>query len=177
MILDVRQLKEIEEFRVDIESQQYDLPSDIGRFVAPIHLDARVRKVKEEITIEGRISATIEMICSRCLKPHNESIDDTFEVVYCPQSENEKQMDEIELDETDLNVSYYEGDSISLSKLVRDQLLVLLPVKPLCKSDCAGLCPSCGKDLNDGPCTCSTDTIDPRLAVLGQLLEKDMSMK
>jgi uncharacterized protein len=172
MLLDVQQLQETEELCVDLDSQQCDLPSDIGKFVTPIHFEASIRKVEEEITIEGRISTTIEMICARCLKPHNEVINDTFEVIYRPQSDTrEDQMDEIELSETDLDISYYESGSISIAKLLRDQLLLLLPVKPLCKPDCAGLCPSCGKDLNEGSCTCSQDTIDPRFAILKQLLK------
>ncbi len=177
MILNIQQLQEVEELCVDLESRECDLPSDIGKFMAPIHLDAHVRKVKEEVTIEGRISTTVEMSCARCLKPHNEYINDTFKVVYRPKPDTEEQVDEIELDETDLDVMYYEGNSIVISKLMRDQLLLLVPVKPLCKPDCAGLCPSCGKDLNKGPCTCVADTIDPRLAVLGQILKKEMSAK
>lgn len=177
MILHIRQFQETEDLCLDIESYQCDLPSDVGAFVTPIHLDAHVRKVKEEITIEGRISATVEMSCARCLKPHHEHIDDSFEVVYCPRPDDEEQVDEIELDETDLDISYYKGDSIAISDLLREQLLLMLPVKPLCKSDCAGLCASCGKDLNEGPCTCSQRNIDPRFAILETLLEKNVSAK
>lgn len=177
MILHIRQLQETETLCVDVESQQCDLPSEIGTFVSPIHLDAHIRKVKEEITIEGQISATIEMICARCLKPHHEHIDDSFEVVYCPRPDNEELMDEIELNEIDLDISYYNGESIAISDLLREQLLLMLPVKPLCNPNCAGLCPSCGKDLNEGPCTCSQRNRDPRFAMLETLLEKNVSVK
>lgn len=177
MILHIERLQQLLELCVDVDSQQCDLPSDIGKFTAPIHLDAYVRKVKEKITIEGRISTHIEMICSRCLEPHDEYIDDTFEVIYCPKPDELEEADEIELNETDLSVSYYEGETIAVSELLREQLLLLLPIKPLCKADCAGLCPSCGKDLNEGPCTCAIDNIDPRLAVLRQLLHTNESDK
>ena len=175
MILNIRQLRETEALCLDVESHQCELPPNIGKFVSPIHLDARVRKVKEEVTIEGRISTTVEMICSRCLKPHNECIDDTFEVLYCPRPDDSEQVDEIELDEADLDISYYKGKSIAISELLRDQILLMLPVKPLCKPECAGLCPSCGKDLNEGSCTCSKRRLDPRFAVLENLLEKNVS--
>lgn len=177
MILHLDQLQQPEEFCIEVKSQQCDLPGDIGKFTVPIHLDARIRKVEEEITIEGRISTHIEMICSRCLKLHDECIDDTFGVIYRPQPDTQENVNEIELDETDLNVSYYEGESIELFEVVREQLLLLLPLKPLCKPDCAGLCPSCGKDLNESLCDCSKDNIDPRLAMLGQLLHTDKSGK
>jgi uncharacterized protein len=177
MILHVRQLRETEELCFDIESHQCDLPADIGEFVTPIHLDAHIRKVKEEITIEGRIAVTVEMNCARCLELHHERIDDSFEVVYCPRPDDEEQGDEIELDETDLDISYYEGESIAIPDLLREQLLMMLPVKPLCKPDCAGLCPSCGKNLNKGSCTCSRRNIDSRFAILENLLEQHVSKK
>ncbi len=173
MILHIDQLQELTEFSIDIDSQQCHFPADIGRIKNPLHLDAHVRKVEDEISIEGRISAHIEMTCARCLKRHNECIGGTFEIICRPQPEEQQDRDEIELDETDLSVSYYEGGTLDLSEVLREQLLLLLPVKPLCKPDCAGLCPSCGKDINEGPCDCPKDTIDPRLAVLGKLLHPD----
>jgi uncharacterized protein len=177
MILHIEQLQKSTKLCFDVTNQQCNLPSDIGTFKTPIHFNAHVRKVDEEISIEGRISAHLEMLCSRCLKPHDEYIDETFEVVYRPYSRDKEETDEIELDETDLNISYYEGEVIDTLELIREQLLLFLPVKPLCKDDCAGLCPTCGKDLNEGPCSCTHETIDPRLAVLKQFLQKETSEK
>jgi uncharacterized protein len=175
MILKIHQLDEIEEYSLDLDAQQCHLPPDIGTLNAPLHLEARVQRVGEEITITGRLATTLTMKCSRCLRPFQASFAEDFEVVYCPQPESEALAEEIELNETDLNVSYYEGDTISLADVARDQLLLLLPIKPLCKPDCAGLCPICGKDLNEGPCTCTPQSVDPRLAVLEQLLDSESS--
>lgn len=173
MILYIGRLQQALEISSDVDSQECHLPSDIGRFMAPIHLDAYVRKVNEKVFIKGRIATHIEMNCARCLKPHEENLENTFEAIYLPQPKLQEEGEEIELNETDLDVSYYTGDSIALYEVLREQLLLLLPLKPLCKPDCAGLCPSCGKDLNEGPCHCETKTVDPRLAVLEQLLHKD----
>jgi uncharacterized protein len=175
MILHIEQLQQLEELSLDVSHQECHLPEDIGKFTAPIHLDAQVRKVKEEITIEGRISTHLNMTCSRCLTRYDESIEDTFEVIYLPRFDTQEVVDEVELEEVDLNVSYYESETISLTELIREQLLLLLPVKPLCQDDCAGLCPSCGQNLNEGACTCSKETLDPRLSVLGQLLHQKTS--
>ena len=172
MILDVQQLRETEELHVDLTDQQYDFPADIGKFITPIHLDADIRKIDREVTIKGRISATIELTCARCLKQYPEQLSDSFEIIYRPRFESTEDVGaEIELQEADLDLNYYEGESISVDQLLRDQLLLLLPVKPLCRPDCAGLCPSCGKDLNEGPCACAPETVDPRLAILKQLLK------
>jgi uncharacterized protein len=170
MILHIDQLQASQELCLDVESQQCHLPSNIGTFTAPIHLDALIRKTEERILIDGRISAHITMTCSRCLEQYEEYLEDRFEAVYLPQPAVREKEEEIELDVTDLNVSYYKKDSIEIYELLREQVLLLLPLKPLCKADCAGLCPSCGHNLNEETCDCQKTTADPRFAVLEQLL-------
>ncbi len=159
-----------QDFSIDIPADECHLPDDVGVSSAAIHLDIRLRRIQEEITVEGRISARLEMACSRCLRVHDEFLDDTFELMYLPQPVVKHGMDEVELEEAELNVSYYDGDTLELAEIAREQLLLLLPVKPLCKEDCAGLCPSCGQDFNEGYCDCPKDVGDPRFAVLKSLL-------
>jgi uncharacterized protein len=176
MILHIDQLQAVAEVSVDFDAQQCRLPQEeIGKFLAPIHLVAQARKVEEEITLEGRVSSSLQMTCARCLHPYREALDESFEVVYLPYPEELNAKEELELDEADMNIVYYTDEEIDLTALVHDQVLLLLPVKPLCKADCAGLCPSCGKDLNEGPCSCSHDTVDPRFAVLKTLLASEPS--
>jgi len=170
MILHLQQLHDVEELSVDFDGQQCDFPADAGKLRKPVHLEAQVRKVGHEITIEGRLSTRVEVLCARCLKPHDEVLDETFEVVYFPQPGIPGQSDEVELSEGELDCYYYEGETISLLDVVRDQLLLMIPVKPLCDPDCAGLCPICGKNLNLGSCECASHTGDSRFAVLEQLL-------
>ena len=171
MILHIPQLQDVEKLTYNLDGQQYDFPSEAGRLRAPIHLEAYLRKVGGEITIEGQLSTVIEMLCSRCLKPHKEVLTETFEVVYCPKTALDPSGDDVELDETELDRYEYEGETLSLTEFIRDQLLLMIPVKPLCQPDCAGLCPICGKDLNKGVCECVSESIDPRLAVLEKLLK------
>lgn len=177
MMLDIQQIHEVEELCFDVDGRQCDFPPGAGKLRASIHLEAHVRKIGKELAFEGQISTVVELNCARCLKPHNEILHDTFAVVYRPKPTSEMSVDEIELDGSDLNIYYYTGEVISISELVRDQLLLLLPVKPLCRPDCAGICPSCGKNLNRGPCNCVTESLDPRLAVLGELLKKTILEK
>ncbi len=177
MIVHIDQLQQPLELCLEVESQHCHLPSDIGECLAPIHFDARAHKVKEKVLITGRISAQIKMNCARCLQPHEECLEDTFEVIYLPQPDIQEREEEIELEETDLDVSYYTENSIALYEVLREQLLLLIPLKPLCKPNCAGLCPSCGKNLNKGTCHCNLKTVDPRLVVLEQLLHKDSEEK
>ncbi len=157
-------------FSFDMPAEECCLPADVGVLTSAIHLDARMRRLYDEITVEGRMSAQLEMPCSRCLKLHEECLDETFELTYFPRPVEEDFVDELELDESELTVSYYDGETLDLHEIVREQLFLSLPAKPLCKEDCAGLCPSCGQDFNEGTCDCPKVEGDPRFAVLKQLL-------
>ena len=173
MKIHIDQLQQPQDFYLDVESQHCHLPADIGECATPIHFEAHVRKIYQKIIIDGRISAHVLMGCARCLKTYDEHLEEEFEVEYLPEPEPQEKEEDIELHEADLDVSYYTGDSIALYDVLREQLLLLLPLQPLCQPDCAGLCPSCGKDLNEGGCDCELQTVDPRLAVLEQLLQNE----
>jgi DUF177 domain-containing protein len=69
----------------------------------------------------------------------------------------------------DLEFSYYDGEEVDLTPLIREQTLLALPTRPLCREDCRGLCPRCGANLNQGDCGCPTEAGDPRLSVLRSL--------
>jgi len=69
----------------------------------------------------------------------------------------------------DLDISFYKGDRIDLTELIKEQILLYLPMQPLCSTDCKGLCPKCRKSLKDGPCNCEVKEIDPRFEVLKKL--------
>ncbi len=99
--------------------------------------------------------------CDRCLAPFTKTYDIPLEHTLVTTLANEDNDDFILLDQYQLN----------LDDLVLADVLLELPYKSLCRADCRGLCPLCGKDLNEGLCGCSRKSVDPRLAVLGQLLD------
>jgi uncharacterized protein len=76
---------------------------------------------------------------------------------------------ESEVEDEDLETSYYREDQIDLNELLREQFYLALPMKPLCQEGCKGLCPHCGTNLNAGACACTVERTDPRLAVLKTL--------
>ena len=166
----IDQLQQPQDFCLDVESQDGYLPSDIGTCTTPIHFEAHVRKIHEKIIITGQVSVTLLLGCARCLTPYSEHLEEEFEIEYLPEPEFQVKEEEIELHEADLDVSYYTGDSIALDDVLREQLLLLVPLQPLCRPDCAGLCPSCGNNLNEGACGCENQKFDPRLTVLEKLL-------
>ena len=114
----------------------------------------------------------LEVECSRCVEPFEVPIDTTFDLRYVPQTENVGE-GEREIGEDDLAIAFYREGMLDLIDLMREQFVLAMPMKPLCREDCRGLCPECGTNLNKGQCDCAPRWEDPRLAALKSLLPRD----
>ncbi|PID56650.1 hypothetical protein CSB45_10480 [candidate division KSB3 bacterium] len=169
MIVHIERLQPVQELAYDFNSPACQLPKEFATLIGAAHLEACIRKLEEEVTLEARLIAEVEMSCSRCLKAHRQHVDECFKLIFLPEPQEQKAADELELRETDLYVEFYRDKIIDLEDIVREQLLLMLPFKPLCREECLGLCSSCGQDLNEGTCACPKDRIDPRFAVLKKL--------
>ena len=141
---------------------------DAYRIVAPVHLAFEIHKDKERFRLIGTVQTTLELPCSRCLEPFRMPVDAAFDLRYHPASEMSRD-EESQVEEDDLETSYYRDDQIDLNELLREQFYLALPMKPLCREDCQGLCAQCGTNLNTGTCECGPAWEDPRLAPLKQL--------
>ena len=137
------------------------------RLVAPVQVDLEIHKDKDRFRLAGTVRTELELPCGRCLEPFLMPFDETIDVRYLPASE--LAVDEREVAEEDLDTSYYRDDQIDLNELLREQFYLALPMKPLCREQCAGLCPHCGTNLNTGTCQCAPQWEDPRLAPLKEL--------
>ena len=149
-------------------------PQDVGEegdayeIVAPVELEFEIHKDKDKFRLVGRVRTQLELPCSRCLEPFRFPIDAAFDQRYLPASAAATDA-EREVEEDDLETSYYSEDQIDLNELVREQFYLVLPMKPLCTEDCRGLCAQCGTNLNSGTCDCAPSWEDPRLGALKQL--------
>jgi uncharacterized protein len=95
----------------------------------------------------------------------------SFDLLYSPQPEG-RQEEEIELKYEDMEVAFYDGESLDVDLMTLEQIELALPMKFICDEGCKGLCPNCGADLNQGACACKLDTSDTRLAVLREFRSK-----
>jgi uncharacterized protein len=134
----------------------------------PVSLTFDILKDKRQFQLVGRVTTTLELPCSRCLEPFRAPVDSEFTLRYQPRSENVGE-GEKEIEEDDLSTAYYENEEIDLAQLMREQFYLSLPMKPLCRDECRGLCPVCGTNLNRGTCECRRDWEDPRMAALKAL--------
>jgi uncharacterized protein len=142
-------------------------PSDDFAIVAPVHLQAEARKDAEKTRLVGRVTATLEVPCSRCLEPWSLPIDAHFDLLFLPAASGAGE-DGQQVTDDDVGVTFYQDETIDLGDVLREQFYLALPMKPLCREDCRGLCPTCGVNRNHETCTCQTEWIDPRLDVLKQ---------
>jgi uncharacterized protein len=128
------------------------------------------------IHVRGRLTGAVEPDCGRCLEHYNLPIEQELDLFYLPRTAErpEDQEEEVELSDRDVVVGYYDGGRLDLAEVMREQILLAVPLKSLCREDCRGLCPSCGTNLNLGSCGCAPPVADedPRLAPLRRLIPK-----
>ena len=120
----------------------------------------------DELLFSGTIRGELIGQCARCVEEYPLPLARQFSVILKPQRTLGR---ELELNHEELEASFYSGEMIDLSALVREQTLLALPSQPLCREDCRGLCAQCGANLNLESCTCQPAWRDPRLAILSTL--------
>ena len=135
---------------------------DAYRVVTASDLAFEIHKDRDRFRLVGTVAAELELPCSRCLEPFRLPIAASFDVRYLPASAAVER----EVDDEDLETSYYRNDEIDLNELLREQFYLALPMKPLCAEECRGLCAQCGTNLNTDTCDCAPVWEEPRLAAL-----------
>ncbi|MBK6407822.1 MAG: DUF177 domain-containing protein [Holophagales bacterium] len=134
----------------------------------PVAFSGMLQKADPGFVLTGEFSVAGRIACSRCLAPVDFSRSGEVSWLFAPAHRRPSE-GELELTASDLDVVWYEDFVVPFDPLVEEQLLLELPMKPLCRPDCLGLCPRCGTDRNSGPCDCREEG-DERLAKLKSLL-------
>lgn len=148
-----RQAGALREIRTDVPA-----PEGIGSDIigvppaSPIALDLKLESVVEGVLVTGMATVTVTGECGRCLEPLEQPLEIDIQELYLYPG----------TDPDDVEASRMEGELIDLEPLVRDEVVLELPFMPLCREDCAGLCPTCGTNLNAEPDHSHGERIDPR---------------
>ena len=148
------------------------LEADVVRLISPVRGDLSIKKVGPEVVIQGDIITEAELECSRCLKNYTAEIHVPVDVMYHPVEE-QKTEGKYEIKEDELDVGFYAGDEFDLLELLKEQVILNIPMKPLCSETCRGICPRCGADLNMNKCNCNLNEVDSRLEILKGLLRRE----
>jgi len=123
-------------------------------FRAPAGYELLVRKSGDIISVKGPVSCVLTMMCSKCMEDFALPIEAVLDVELVPKTLMPSES-ELELKGEDLDVCYYEGDEIDLDPFVYDEIMLNVPIKPVCMDGCKGLCEVCGANRNHEECRCS----------------------
>lgn len=126
------------------------------------------REIVADIRLRGRFKGNFKVPCARCVEPVQVPLEAEFDLIFRPLGADAgAQERSISAQETE--IGYYQKDGLLLEDVLREQVLLSLPVRTLCKSDCKGLCPRCGKNRNLEACSCEEGPADPRWEALAGL--------
>ena len=134
----------------------------------PLEVNATAELLEGHIRVTGDLHTKIEMVCARCLEPVSEEVHRDFDLFYQPLLKGTPN-DVERLKDDDTEIAFFEGEGLFLADVLKEQVLLSLPMKVICQSDCRGLCPHCGANLNQEQCRCERHSSDPRLAPLARL--------
>jgi uncharacterized protein len=152
------------------EHREFDLRADLGEVGnalarlqgSPVRARLRAESVMEGILVTGTVTGAARLQCARCLTGRPGEVAVEVRDLFAGPGAEGGDEDAYRLSGTDLD----------LEPLVRDAVVLALPLNPLCREDCQGLCAGCGADLNRGACTCAEDGLDPRWAALAGLQDR-----
>lgn len=145
---------------VDLSDLQYGASHPVTE---PVEASGTVRNTAGVLVMSGSIKTCLHGVCDRCAAEFSREVEYPIQAVLVEELANEENEDEW--------VFPLEGESADLEDIVCTVFVLNMESKLLCKPDCKGLCCQCGKNLNDGPCSCQKE-LDPRFAALRQLLNK-----
>ena len=137
-------------------------------FEKPLHTEAKVWKVGQSFFLRGNVTTTLRLTCVRCLNDFSFPLFSSFDLTLSPLKKAPAE-EEVELKEEDLESNFFEGGEIHLSEIACEQVFLEIPYKPLCREDCRGLCPVCGKDLNLSACHCIPENSESAFSALKNL--------
>jgi len=165
MRLNLREIINIPGGRVD-----FDYMPDFGdisfeqlsEFILPVKSQGSVNNIAGMLELSAEINADVKCVCARCLREFQTEVNIPVKATIVESAQ----------DEDDPDLFFLDGDFVDLDEIIVTAFVLNIEQRFLCSEDCKGLCEKCGTDLNKGPCKCKAE-IDPRLAVLGQLLENE----
>ena len=164
MILDLKSLFDLvgesQEIACDLDFSNESLYGN-APFQQPVRVAGKIENRAGVVKLVFSVKSVLSLQCDRCLKVVERELNKSFEHILVTELSNE--------DDEEYEYIVCADGTLDLTELVRTDLMLELPTKVLCKEDCRGLCPKCGKDLNLGSCDCKTKDIDPRWQALSDL--------
>lgn len=171
MFLNIKEM-EVRRIRFDetFEPGQIDFSETGLNQLSGIHAEGSAKVLEHsegEVRIQGRFTATMGADCDRCLGPAVYPLDKSFDLFYRPPPRLDA--DEVKIDEGEAEIGFYEGLGLELADVIKEQVLLALPMQRICREDCKGICPVCGANRNETLCECHEEPADDRWRALKNL--------
>lgn len=166
-------------FDVALAAGAIDFGADVTQ-VSPLAVNGRAdliqesrgpRDIVEDIRLQGSYSGEFEVACARCLTPVRKTLQGSFDLLFRPLGVDSGSS-ERSISAAETEIGYYQKSGLLLEDVLREQVLLSLPARTLCREDCKGLCPRCGRDLNSETCACDSAPADPRWSALSDLASR-----
>ncbi|MFP4372640.1 MAG: YceD family protein [Halanaerobium sp.] len=157
MYINLSDLKEIggrKQLSLELEFHNLEFANREIEIEKPIELELEIFNTRDSFVVEGKLKAELILSCSRCLQKYSSPV-------------------ELDISEDVLKSEMEDEEELYLDEIVVDNIILSLPMKPLCSDNCKGICPKCGQDLNEGECDCEVEALDPRLAKLKDFYNED----
>ncbi|MBZ5584676.1 MAG: DUF177 domain-containing protein [Acidobacteriia bacterium] len=172
MFLSVKEM-EVRKVRFDetFDPGQIDFSGEDLQQGSPLHVTGTAELLAHsegEVRIQGRYSVEMTAECDRCLGGARFPLDGSFDLYYRPMSDIAHE-EEVEIDEGEAEIGFYERGGMELEDILREQVLLALPMQRVCSDVCKGICPVCGKNRNETTCDCKVDSADDRWGALRNL--------
>jgi DUF177 domain-containing protein len=142
------------------------------RQAGPLHADGDVELLGNtlgEIRVRGHVKAMLEADCDRCLETARFPLESDFDLFYRPAPQHAHAGEEVEIDDSESEVAFYEGSGLELNDILREHVLLSLPMQRVCRETCKGICPVCGQNRNQVECGCEMKLMDDRWSALKNL--------
>jgi uncharacterized protein len=177
------EIKDLELHPIDFQEEyrpgELDLGPDLQQ-KTNLHAAGRAQLIEEhhgkherikDIRVSGELSTSLELLCARCLEPVTEDVSRKFDLLYRPLGADAGR-EELSVTGAEAEISYYQGEGLLLEDAIREQVLLAVPLKVICRENCKGLCPHCGANQNVERCSCAEPVEDPRWTPLKDLRSK-----
>jgi uncharacterized protein len=172
MFLSIKEM-ELRKIRFDetFAPGELDFEEDSIEQAGPLHANGTAELLPHtggEVRVQGRLDVRLETECDRCLGRAQFPLEAAFDLFYRPILHNAHE-EEAAIDEGEAELAFYEGDGMELEDILREQVLLLMPMQRVCREDCKGICPTCGCNRNEEPCNCTSSHAGERWGALESL--------
>jgi uncharacterized protein len=125
----------------------------------------------DDIRLVGDFDTRLQMRCARCLEPVERGVGGHFDLIFRPLGAIPRPQ-EAAISEAETEIGFYKGNGLQLEQVLAEQVMLAVPIRELCRAECKGLCPHCGRNLNTEECVCGPGAADPRWTALGEMRDK-----